>query len=236
MKEQADRRLTLNRRGLFMLVSLYGHLAVAKLPISIEWFRLFLLNSMKKLVLICLSLFACVLISCSSSDEDRAVDNSNIVSHFLGYWSGDFGSFSSVFFWDDRKVTYGKNQEAIWDYNDQTSILSTTIDGLSWQVLLSDSVTWTGRKLWDNGNTGSYKRDLYETIRIIITSRKWKMEGSSMSQPVNLLYRKDLKNREYVDFEDKDLRWTYSNYLMPSTAIVSYKNNYISSDDGKIII
>jgi len=42
MKEQADRRLTLNRRELFMLVSLYGHLAVAKLPISIEWFRLFL--------------------------------------------------------------------------------------------------------------------------------------------------------------------------------------------------
>lgn len=48
---QADKRLTSLRRGLFVLVVLNGHLAVTKLEISIERFRLFILNSMKKFFL-----------------------------------------------------------------------------------------------------------------------------------------------------------------------------------------
>lgn len=35
MKEQADRRLTLNRRGQFLLVLVIGHLAVNRVQISI---------------------------------------------------------------------------------------------------------------------------------------------------------------------------------------------------------
>lgn len=41
-REQAVRRLTSYRRGLFMLVFVIGHLAVTELQISIERFRLFI--------------------------------------------------------------------------------------------------------------------------------------------------------------------------------------------------
>ena len=75
MKEQADRRLTLNRRGLFVLVSLYGHLAVAKLPISIEWFRLFLLSMNKKILL---ALITLSFLSCGKTHEEMTKEKMNI--------------------------------------------------------------------------------------------------------------------------------------------------------------
>lgn len=107
-----------------------------------------------------------LLTACPSADEDEK-ESSNL---FIGYWLGS----KNIFLYEDGVMLTGNKYNSNvtpskWSYSDETKLLSTTSNGLQWEITLTDPSAWSGLDLGNNGKAVSFIRaGLDKTIDFIL--------------------------------------------------------------------
>ena len=125
-----------------------------------------------------------VFTACSSdSDNDSSTNISDYP--FIGSWdNGSYLFMNNGKMFTERSVYekqgkyshtyYVLDREATWTFEKESSILSTTCNGLQWKIGATDSVSWTGLQLGEKTISTTFKRSApLVALRLIIQSRKW---------------------------------------------------------------